>query len=59
MDIVITQDGDENITTLTGALPDQAALSSVLNLLYDLGLTLISFETLEEPGSIEGLKKNS
>lgn len=44
MDIAITQAGDDNFTTLTGELPDQAALSGVLNLLYDLGLTLLSVE---------------
>jgi hypothetical protein len=46
MDIVILQDDDEIITSLTGKLPDQAALSGVLNLLYDLGLTLLSVESL-------------
>ena len=46
MDIVILQDDDEIITSLTGKLPDQAALSGVLNLLYDLGLTLLSVEAL-------------
>ncbi len=59
MDIVITQDGDDTSTTLTGELPDQAALSGVLNLLYDLGLKLLSVETLDEPASIEGLGKTS
>lgn len=32
------------ITTLTGKLPDQAALSGVLNHLYDLGLPLLAVE---------------
>jgi hypothetical protein len=55
MDIVIKQDDDEIITSLTGKLPDQAALSGVLNLLYDLGLTLLSVESLDDPASVEGL----
>ena len=59
MDIVITQDRDDTLTTLTGELPDQASLSGVLNLLYDLGLTLLSVETLGETASIEGLGKTS
>lgn len=34
------------ITTLTGSLPDQAALSGVLNTLYDLQLPVVSVELL-------------
>lgn len=37
-----------------GNLPGQDAFSGVLNLLYDLGLTLVSVETLDEPASVEG-----
>jgi hypothetical protein len=59
MNIVIQQDGDEIITSLTGKLPDQAALSAVLNLLYDLGLTLLSVESLDDPASVEGLVNSS
>jgi len=33
-------------TTLTGSLPDQAALSGVLNTLYDLQLPVVSVELL-------------
>jgi hypothetical protein len=42
-----------HVTTLVGRLPDQAALIGVLNHLYDLGLALISVESLPEgpPGS--------
>ena len=50
MDIVIKHDDGESITNLTGELPDQAALSGVLNLLYDLGLTLISVESQVNSG---------
>lgn len=35
------------ITTLEGLLKDQSALSSVLNFLYDMHLTVISVECLE------------
>ncbi len=38
------------ITTLEGRLLDQAALTGVLNTLYDLGLPLISVEYLGVPG---------
>ncbi len=34
-------------TTLTGSLPDQAALSGVLNTLYDLQLPVVSVELLQ------------
>ena len=40
------EDG-ENETILVGRLPDQTALSSVLNALYDLHLPVISAECLE------------
>jgi len=35
------------VTTLTGAVPDQAALRGVLNQLWDLNLTLISVRKQE------------
>ena len=57
MDIVILQDGDEIITSLTGKLPDQAALSGVLNLLYDLGLTLLSVEGLGNSSQDDSVSK--
>ncbi|HRX01992.1 MAG: hypothetical protein M9927_19150 [Anaerolineae bacterium] len=34
------------VTVLTGEFQDQAALSGVLNTLYDLGLPLLSVECL-------------
>jgi hypothetical protein len=37
------------ITTLKGHLPDQAALSGVLNTLYDLHLPLLKVECIDEP----------
>jgi hypothetical protein len=44
---------DENIknkpiTILYGYLPDQPALSGILNSLYDLGLTILAVECLSE-----------
>lgn len=36
------------VSTLVGHLPDQAALSGVLNTLYDLHLPLLSVENLDE-----------
>jgi hypothetical protein len=40
--------GTSIVTVLTGHLPDQAALSGVLNTLYDLHLPLLSVENLDE-----------
>jgi|WetSurMetagenome_2_1015567.scaffolds.fasta_scaffold414641_2 hypothetical protein len=36
------------VTILYGYLPDQPALSGVLNSLYDLGLSILSLECLNE-----------
>ena len=47
-------------TVLVGRLPDQAALSSLLNVLYDLHLPIVSANCLEgersgiRPGAAEG-----
>ena len=40
---------DVKTTTLTGHLPDQAALSGVLNTLYDLHLPLLNVECVDAP----------
>lgn len=37
------------ITVLQGNLPDQAALSGVLNTLYDLHLPLLNVECIDQP----------
>lgn len=37
------------VTTLTGNLPDQAALSGLLDTLYQLHHPLLSVENLDEP----------
>ena len=47
MDIIIRQEEGSHVTVLTGELPDQAALSGVLNLLYDLGLELLAVNKLD------------
>ena len=39
------------VTTLVGHLADQAALSGVLNTLYDLHLPLLSVEILDDPSA--------
>jgi hypothetical protein len=41
-----TTDATQPETTLTGALPDQAALFGILNHLYGLGFPLVSVECL-------------
>ena len=40
--------GKEAVTTLTGNLVDQAALSGVIKALYDLRIPLLSVENLDE-----------
>ncbi len=42
------------VTTLAGYLQDQAALAGVLNWIYDMGLTLLSVERLEDEGGEAG-----
>ena len=45
--MMLTTEGEEGsmtVTTLSGPLPDQAALLGVLNLIYDLGLSVLSVE---------------
>ena len=39
---------ETKVTTLIGYLPDQAALSGVLNTLYDRQVPLLSVENLDE-----------
>ncbi|MDX1417588.1 MAG: hypothetical protein R3293_25520 [Candidatus Promineifilaceae bacterium] len=49
MQIKIDQEpGQAPVTTLTGELIDQAALCSVLNAVYNLGLPLLSVECMDE-----------
>ena len=49
------QDDDKVITTLSGALIDQAALFGVLKALYDMRLPLLSVECIEVAKNFEGL----
>jgi hypothetical protein len=42
--ITVMSAGRQTATELSGQLPDQAALMSVLTSLYDLGLPLLSLE---------------
>ena len=49
--MAITQDStadEDPVTILVGHLADQAALSGVLNALYDLRFSLLSVENLDE-----------
>ena len=43
--------GKKAVTTLTGTVVDQAALAGVLDGLFNLGLTLLSVERVEEDRS--------
>lgn len=47
MNITRAEDGHENRSTLVGRLPDQAALSGLLNTLYDAQYPVLSVECLE------------
>lgn len=49
----IVHEADGN-TTLTGPLPDQAALHGVLAAIRDLGMTLISVNRVEDLGRPPG-----
>ncbi len=42
-----TDDNGDLVSVLVGRLPDQTALSSVLNTLYDLHLPVVSADCLE------------
>ena len=44
LDISITGERDQSVTTLSGEVLDQASLMGVLNGLYGMGLTLLSVE---------------
>jgi hypothetical protein len=45
----------QQVTTLTGEVTDQAALLGVLNTLYEMGFPLLRVERLGPPPSAEGL----
>ncbi len=47
MNITTSNDVDNDQSTLVGRLPDQAALSGVLNTLYDTQFPVLSVECLE------------
>jgi len=44
---LVTVESDHPVTTLSGELVDQAALAGVLNMLYELHLTVLSVKRLE------------
>ena len=56
-DLTITYVADD-VTLLTGPLPDQAALHGVLNKIRDLGLTLLSV-TVETAVDDDARKQNN
>ena len=47
MNITTSDDGEDDKSTLVGRLPDQAALSGLLNTLYDTQYPVLSVECLE------------
>lgn len=46
---VVSPPDEPPVTVVTGRFQDQAALAGALNLLYDLGLPLLSVECLDDP----------
>jgi hypothetical protein len=46
MTITVRHAADQQVTTLTGEIVDQAALLGVLNTLYDMGFPLLKVERL-------------
>ncbi len=51
----ITPEGPDRVTVFEGWIADQAALSGVLNTLYELHLSLVSVEAIaDEPDSTVG-----
>ncbi len=51
-DLTLTHEAD-GTTSLTGAVPDQAALHGLLTKIRDLGVTLISVAIIDPPDSRE------
>ena len=47
MNITTSNDEIEDMSTLVGRLPDQSALSGVLNMLYETQYPVLSVECLE------------
>jgi len=49
MDVSVSSQGEQAVTTLSGQVMDQAALMGLLNGLYDLGFSLLSVEYTANP----------
>jgi len=47
MNITLSSDTEDDSSTLVGRLPDQSALSGVLNMLYEKQYPVLSVECLE------------
>ncbi|MEE4382442.1 MAG: hypothetical protein V2J02_10635 [Pseudomonadales bacterium] len=47
MNITASGEGEAEVTTLVGRLPDQAALSGLLSALFETSFVLLSVECLE------------
>jgi hypothetical protein len=47
MSIKTSDDADEEISTLVGRLPDQSALSGMLNMLYEKQFPVLSVECMD------------
>ena len=51
-DLTLTHD-DDGTTSLTGVVADQAELHGLLTKIRDLGVTLVSVETVDPPRSVD------
>ena len=58
MTIAIDSLGGHSVSTLTGPVPDQAALRGMLCKLWDLNLTLISIRRMEALATHQGGKQD-
>jgi len=47
----------EDVTLITGLVPDQAGLHGLLTRINDLGLTLLSVHRKDEPSSARGVRR--
>jgi hypothetical protein len=45
--MTVTYEDGSSLTTLTGAIPDQAALRAILTRIWDVNLTLLSVNRVE------------
>ena len=56
--VTVSSDTDRpDVTTLTGTMPDQAALHGLLAYIRDLGVPLLSVKCIDRPGATGGVRR--